>query len=86
MNHKNKMKLLGSINVSFEVPDHEFKGKPIIILCVCVCVSLLPHSAMWVLMWNMQKIGLVPVLATEVCKERERTSITGCIQGRGLIK
>lgn len=63
MNHKNKMKLLGSINVSFEVPDHEFKGEPVIIHCVCV--SLLPHSAIWVLMWNMQKIGLVPVLAKE---------------------
>lgn len=50
MNHKNKMKLLGRINVSFEVPDHEFKGKTNYhTSCVYVCVSLLPHSAMWVL-------------------------------------
>ena len=55
------------------------------IVCVCLCILITTFSYVGSNVEYAENwIGTS--FSQEVCKERETTSIIGCIQGRGLIK
>lgn len=80
------MKLLGRINVSFEVPDHEFvRNQLSYILCVCLCFLITTFSYVGSGVEYAENWIATSFSQGRLTKRKDK-SIIGCIQGRGLIK